>query len=47
MHGLFESERAYMLRMSEVNAVEHQGMLHMLTEGPLTGKGLVDRLRTK
>jgi SRSO17 transposase len=33
MRGLFQSERANMLRMSEVNEVDHQAMQHMLTEG--------------
>jgi SRSO17 transposase len=33
MRGLFQSERANMLRMSEVNEVDHQSMQHMLTEG--------------
>ena len=32
MRGLFQSERANMLRMSEVNEVDHQSMQHMLTE---------------
>jgi hypothetical protein len=31
--GLFQSGRANMLRMSEVNEVDHQAMQHMLTEG--------------
>lgn len=32
MRGLFQSERANMLRMSEVNEVDHQSMQHMLSE---------------
>jgi len=33
VRGLFQSERANMLRMSEVNEVDHQAMQHLLTEG--------------
>lgn len=33
MRGLFQSERANMLRMSEVNDVDHQAMQHLLTAG--------------
>lgn len=40
MRGLFQSERANMLRMSEVNEVDHQAMQHMLTEGAVDWKGL-------
>ena len=39
MRGLFQSERATMLRMSEVNAVDHQAMQHMLTEGRVDWEG--------
>ena len=39
MRGLFQSERANMLRMSEVNAVDHQAMQHMLTEGSVDWPG--------
>lgn len=39
MRGLFQSERATMLRMSEVNAVDHQAMQHMLTEGSVDWEG--------
>jgi hypothetical protein len=39
MRGLFQSERANMLRMSEVNAVDHQAMQHMLTEGSVDWLG--------
>lgn len=39
MRGLFQSERANMLRMSEVNAVDHQSMQHMLTEGSVDWDG--------
>lgn len=40
MRGLFQSERATMLRMSEVNAVDHQSMQHMLTAGSVDWDGL-------
>ncbi|MBS4098894.1 MAG: hypothetical protein KGZ83_18890 [Sulfuricella sp.] len=30
VRGLFQSERGNMLRMSEVNAVDHQAMQHMI-----------------
>lgn len=39
MRGLFQSERANMLRMSEVNEVGHQSMQHMLTEGCVDWEG--------
>ena len=39
MRGLFHSERANMLRMSEVNEVDHQSMQHMLTEGCVNWQG--------
>ena len=39
MRGLFQSERANMLRMSEVNEVDHQAMQHMLTEGCVDWQG--------
>jgi len=39
MRGLFQSERVNMLRMSEVNAVDHQAMQHMLTEGSVDWDG--------
>ena len=44
MRGLFQSERANMLRMSEVNAVDHQAMQHMLTEGAVNWNGLTARI---
>lgn len=44
MRGLFQSERANMLRMSEVNAVDHQAMQHMLTEGAIDWDGFSDRI---
>ena len=44
MRGLFQSERANMLRMSEVNAVDHQAMQHMLTEGAVDWNGLTARI---
>jgi SRSO17 transposase len=40
VRGLFQSERANMLRMSEVNGVDHQAMQHMLTEGGVDWDGL-------
>jgi SRSO17 transposase len=39
MRGLFQSERANMLRMSEINEVDHQAMQHMLTEGCVDWQG--------
>ena len=39
MRGLFQSERATLLRMNEVNAVDHQAMQHMLTEGHVDWEG--------
>ena len=39
MRGLFQSERANMLRMSEVNEVDHQSMQLMLTEGCVDWQG--------
>lgn len=33
MRGLFQSERANMLRMSEGNEVDHQAMQYLLTDG--------------
>jgi hypothetical protein len=39
MRGIFQSERANMLRMSEVNEVDHQSMQHMLTEGCVDWQG--------
>lgn len=44
MRGLFQSERANMLRMSEVNEVDHQAMQHMLTEGCIDWQGFVERI---
>ena len=44
LRGLFQSERANMLRMSEVNAVDHQSMQHMLTDGAVDWGGLGDQL---
>ena len=40
LRGLFQSERATVLRMSEVNAVDHQSMPHMLTAGSVDWDGL-------
>jgi len=39
MRGLFQSERANMLRMSEINAVDHQAMQQMLTDAGVDWKG--------
>lgn len=44
MRGLFQSERANMLRMSEVNAVDHQAMQHLLTEGAVDWDGFCDQI---
>ncbi len=40
VRGLFQSERGNMLRMSEVNAVNHQAMQHMLTTDCVDWTGL-------
>jgi hypothetical protein len=42
MRGLFRSERANMLRMSEVNAIDPQAMQHMLTDGAVDWDGFAD-----
>jgi hypothetical protein len=39
MRGLLQSERANMLRMSEVNAVDNQAMQYMLTENGVDWDG--------
>ncbi|WP_342707106.1 transposase, partial [Nitrosomonas halophila] len=39
MRGLFQSDRATMLRMGEVNGVDHQAMQHMLTSGAIDWHG--------
>jgi SRSO17 transposase len=44
MRGLFQSERANMLRLSEVNATDHQAMQHLRTEAAVDWKGLGDAL---
>ena len=44
LRGLFQSERANMLRMSEVNAVDHQAMQHMLSDGAVDWDGFGDQL---
>jgi SRSO17 transposase len=44
LRGLFQSERANMLRMSEVNAVDHQSMQHLLSEGAVDWDGFGDQL---
>ncbi|MGH8550333.1 MAG: hypothetical protein ACRERU_17390 [Methylococcales bacterium] len=35
LRGFFQSERANLLRMSEVNEVEHQALQYRLTEGAM------------
>lgn len=40
MRGLFQSERANMLRMSEVNLVDHQAMQPMLTDAGVDWEGV-------
>lgn len=40
MRGLFQSDRGNMLRMSEVNAADHQAMQHMLTSECVDWAGL-------
>jgi len=44
MRGLFQSERANMLRISEVNEVDHQAMQYMLTEGCVDWQGFGEQL---
>ena len=44
LRGLFQSERANMLRMSEVNQVDHQAMQHMLTEGVVDWDGFGEQI---
>ncbi len=44
LRGLFLSERATLLRMSEVNAVDHQAMTHLLTAGAVDWDGCGDQL---
>ena len=44
MRGLFQSERVNMLRMSEVNAVDHQAMPHMLTAAGVDWKGFTAQI---
>lgn len=44
MGGMFQSERTNMLRMSEVNEVDHQAMQHMLTDGCVDWQGLGEQL---
>jgi hypothetical protein len=39
VRGLFQSERANMLRMSEVSDVDHPALQHMLTDGASIEKG--------
>jgi SRSO17 transposase len=44
LRGLFQSERVNMLRMSEVNAVDHQAMQHMLTDAEVDWKGFTAQI---
>lgn len=44
MRGLFQSERVNLLRMSEVNAVDHQAMQHMLTDASVDWKGFTAQI---
>lgn len=44
IRGLFQSERANMLRMSEVNDVDHQAMQHLLTAGCVDWAGFRDTI---
>lgn len=44
LRGLFQSQRANMLRMSEVNAVDHQAMQHLLTASAVDWNGFGDQL---
>ncbi len=43
MRGLFQSERVNMLRMSEVNAVDHQAMLHLLADAGVDLEGFAKK----
>lgn len=47
VRGLFQSERGNMLRMSEVNAVNHQSMQHMLTTDCVDWAGLTRQIATE
>ncbi|MCP5245567.1 MAG: transposase [Burkholderiales bacterium] len=44
MRGLFQSERANMLRMGEVNEVDHQAMQHMLTSDAIDWNGFGEQI---
>lgn len=44
MRGLFQSERAHRRRLSAVNAVDHQAMPPMLTEGAIDWDGFCDQI---
>jgi SRSO17 transposase len=44
LRGLFQSERANMLCMSEVNEVDHQAMQYMLTEGAVDWAGFSEQI---
>ncbi len=46
VRGLFQSERGNMLRMSEVNAVNHQALQHMLTTDGVDWAGLARQIAT-
>lgn len=44
MRGLFQSERVNMLRMSEVNEVDHQAMQYMLTDAEVDWDGFGNQI---
>ena len=44
LRGLFQSERANMLRLSKVNEVNRQAMPHMLTEGAVDWTGFSEQI---
>ncbi|MCP5245120.1 MAG: IS701 family transposase [Burkholderiales bacterium] len=47
MRGLFQSERANMLRMGEVNEVDHQAMQHMLTSRAIDWNGFGEQIASE
>ena len=44
LRGLFQSDRAAMLRMGEVNEIDHQAMQHMLTSGAIDWNGFGEQI---
>ncbi len=44
MRGLFQSERVNMLRMSEINTVDHQSMQYLLTDSCADWKGFGEQI---